>query len=112
MVLSDQEIEQALKDGLIIIDPRPAADFYSPSAVDLCLSNDLLIFKTQEELQSEEPGGVERSIVLDLESLNLREWLLKYAKPAPTERDGSYPFPPQTFLLGMTREFVEIPKAS
>jgi dCTP deaminase len=112
MVLSDREIEEALNKGLIVIDPLPALDFYSASAVDLRLSRDLLIFKTEEELQREEPGGVERSIVLDLESLDLREWLLKYAKAAPLDNNGTYPFPPRTFLLGMTEESVELPKGS
>ena len=112
MILSDGEIEHAIAEGLITIDPVPTKEFYSASAVDLRLGSDLFILKTEAELRDEEPPGVERPIVLDLENLDIREWLRKYARPAITDSDGTYPFPPKLFLLGMTQEQVSLPKAS
>jgi len=112
MILSDGEIERALDSGEISIDPRPPKEFYSTSAVDLCLSSDLLIFKSQEELQVEEPGGVERRVILDLDKLDLQECLRKYAKPVTLGADGSYSFPQKTFLLGMTKEIVKLSRKS
>jgi deoxycytidine triphosphate deaminase len=41
MILSDGEIGQALNERLITIEPRPSAERYKGSAVDLTLGSEL-----------------------------------------------------------------------
>ncbi len=45
MILTDREIRNSLASGLIEIDPAPAPDAYSPTAVDLALDPKIRIFK-------------------------------------------------------------------
>ena len=112
MILSDVEIQKAIYERKIIVEPRPTDEQYTTSALDLYLGAELLEYKTTAELASEEPVGVERSIIIDLTSVKIPDLLRRYAKPLPVESDGSVVLPPQKFILGITRERVELPKES
>ncbi|HWP58828.1 MAG TPA: dCTP deaminase [Candidatus Acidoferrales bacterium] len=112
MILSDREIQQAIRRKAIIIDPVPTEEQYTTSALDLLLGEEILELKTLEELQSKEPAGMERPPVVDLSKVDVRDLLRKYAKPLPKQRDGSFILPPGKFVLGITREYVELPRKS
>lgn len=109
MILSDVEIKQALKQRQIVIDPPPAEEQFTTSAVDLVLGDEIVELLTAQELGAKEPAGVERPVVVDLSKIDIREMLGKYAKPVPLESDGSFVLPPGKFVLGITREYVELP---
>ena len=111
MVLSDGEIQKALREKKIVIDPPPEEEQYTTSAVDL-LGDEILELKTPEELAAEEPPGVERPVVVDLMRVDVKTLLQKYAKPIRREDDGSFILPPNKFVLGITREYIELPRRS
>ena len=112
MILSDGEIKAALLRKDIVIDPSPGEEQYTTSALDLILGAEVLEPKTQSELGTEEPTGVERPLIIDPGNIDVKGFLQKYSKPLPTEPDGSVVIRPGKFVLGITREFVELPRKS
>ncbi len=110
MILSDGEIEEALGNGEIVIDPPPSEDQFTTSAVDLHLGDEILELKTFEQLQSEEPDGVIRPILIDPGEIDIYPYLQKYAKPVPRASDGSFMLPPHKFVLGKTLEKIKLPR--
>lgn len=112
MILSDREIQEALKKKEIVIEPTPSEEQYTTSALDLHLGDEILELKTAAELAAEEPPGVERSLVIDLMRIDIRDMLRKYAKPLPKENDSSFILPPAKFVLGITAESIDLPKKS
>jgi dCTP deaminase len=112
VILSDREIREALRQKKILIDPLPTEEQYTTSALDLILGDEIFELKTARELLQEEPKGVERPIVIDPLQIDLKNFLGRYAKPLPKEPDGSFILHPQKFVLGITREYVELPRRS
>jgi len=112
MILSDGEIKAALKLKQIIIDPLPAETQYTTSAVDLLLGPQLYKLKSLEDIQREEPEGVQLSLVVDPSTVKINDLFQKYAVAMPKEPDGSFILRPNNFVLGTTAEYVELPKKS
>src|SRR5262245_64648961 len=99
MILSEREIQDAIKKKQIIIDPIPQPQQYTTSAVDLCLGDELFELKTIAELQQDEPAGMERDATVNLLTVDVKDLYRKYAKPLPREADGSFKLPPHKFVL-------------
>jgi dCTP deaminase len=112
MVLSDREIVKALEDQLIVIEPKPTAERYNASAVDLTLGAELFRLRDLSELQAEEPGGVEHSIEIDLSTLKIKDFLAKYSRPMPQHQSGYWVLGRHQFALGITHERIELPRKS
>ena len=112
MILSDREIQKAIRQRRIIIDPPPTEEQFTTSALDLLLGEEMHALRTPSELATDEPTGVERPLIIDLTRIDMRMLLAKYATPLPREADGSFILPPQKFVLGITREYVELPRRS
>jgi len=112
MILSDGEIKAALKLKQITIDPLPDETQYTTSAVDLLLGPQLYRLKSLEDIQSEEPQGVQLSFVVDPSTVKIADLFQKYAVAMPKESDGSFILKPNNFVLGTTAEYVELPKKS
>ena len=110
MILSDGEIKYAILNKHIVIDPEPGQSQYTSSALDLSLGDEILELKTVEELQRDEPPGVQRPFVVNLCTVNVPSLLQRYGKPLRREDDGSYILKPRHFVLGMTREYINLPK--
>ncbi|MEX1264045.1 MAG: dCTP deaminase [Actinomycetota bacterium] len=102
MILSDQEIRAAVARGDLILDPLPPLEQFSPSAVDLRLADQILVW--DEELT--EPAGVD--VVLSYDELSIPT-LAKYTKDAQLQVDGSFILRPRQFVLGQTVEKVGFP---
>jgi dCTP deaminase len=115
MVLSDRQIQEALKKKRITIDPVPPADHYNASAVDLRLGRQLFNLRSLDKLQAEAkadaPAGYEPSIEIDLSTLKIVDFLRKYAEEIASYH-GYWVLPPQHFALGITEEWVELPRKS
>ena len=88
MILSDGEIKAALKLKQIIIDPLPAETQYTTSAVDLLLGPQLYKLKSLEDIQSEEPKGVQLSLVVDPSTVKITDLFQKYAVACLKSRTG------------------------
>lgn len=112
MILSDGEIQAAIEAGDIIIDPVPVSEQYTTSALDLLLGEELKRLKTSEELHKGEPKGVHRPLIVNLAEVDLQALVNQYSMSCPRESDGSFILKPGTFVLGVTREFINLPHAS
>ena len=112
MILSDGEIRKAIADGEIVIDPHPTKGQYTTSAVDLFLGEDIFQLKSSDELEAEEPAGAERELIVNPLKVQLPAFLQKYSTPLKREADGSYILPPEKFVLGITKEYVNLTRRS
>lgn len=112
MILSDGEIQEAIHSGEIIIKPTPTEKQFTTSALDLFLGDEIRELKTPEELQKDEPPGVHRPLIVNLAEVNAGALIHKYGKPVRKEEDGSFIFNPGKFVLGITKEWIELPRES
>ena len=112
MILSDGEIKRSIEVGEIIIDPSPTLEQYTSTALDLILGGELKRFKTTEELQSECPQGVEWFLTIKTSEVDIQTLVRQYGVICPTEADGSFLLKPRQFVLGFTREHIELPLTS
>ena len=101
-LLSDQEIKSLLNSGRLIIDPNPGSEAYSPSTVDLTLSNRF------REIKGPESSSLNLSIDLD-SSASAMEALSEISKEVTVEAGESYELKPGRFVLGWTRERIVLP---
>lgn len=112
MILSDGEIQEAIRQRKIIVEPSPMDQQYTTSALDLLLGDEILELQTLEELASKEPPDVQRPMVVDPAQVDINLLLQRYAKPLLRETDGSFVLPPKKFVLGITREYIDLPRRS
>ncbi len=101
MILSDKEILMEIRSGRLRFDPAIEDGQISPSSIDLHLSDQFTIFTRNA------PGV---GIVIDLEKV---EDLEKTLEPFGTKKvlaaGDSLTLNPGDFVLGFTRESVELP---
>lgn len=103
MILSNEGICAALRDGQLVIQPEPQADQYTTSAVDLYLGDR---FREWDPTLFAAPGS---SVRLNLAEQHFRATAGAYLKAARLEKDGSIVLPPRSgLLLGITRERIEL----
>lgn len=100
MILTDREIEIALDEGQITLDPRPGTDAYSSTAVDLTLDPTARRFKDRV---GDEPIIDPRTESFDfLGKIDL-------LTDAVDLRDPDLSLPRNVLLLAWTKEKLEIP---
>ena len=102
MILSNEEIRQALRSGQIAITPEPAADQYTTSAVDLFLGNQ---FRCWDEKLFKAPGA---RIELNLAEQHFSETATAFLVDQKREVDGTVILAPHCFVLAITRERVHL----
>jgi len=106
MILSNDGIKQALKEGEIQIDPPPEEDQYTTSAVDLFVGSD---FRCWDAALLKVKGLRQ---VLNLAEQSFQITASAFLKTLPLENDGTLIFPPYTqesmHMLGITRERVNL----
>lgn len=100
MILTDREIKNSLASGLILIDPRPAADAYSSTTVDLTLDPNLRLFKGTAR-------GLSVAIDPGLPGYKAKELLEDLTAPLVISKDG-WDLASGTLVLGWTRERIEL----
>jgi dCTP deaminase len=105
MILSNIEIQKAMEQGRLVIEPeplprRPEKGEYCPydtHAVDLRL---------YPEITVPQPGPCHYDVT---ERGTLSEVIAKQSQKVTLAEDGPYPLRPQQFILGRTLERVELP---
>lgn len=112
MILCDKEIREAISGGEIVIFPTPELTQYGPSSLDLMLGEEVKQLKTVSELSQQEPRGVQRPVDVDLANVEIRDLVTRYSKDITKREDGSFILEPQKFILGVTRERIELPRES
>jgi dCTP deaminase len=102
VILSNEEIRKALRAGEIVVTPEPADGQYTTSAVDLFLGNE---FRCWEEKLFKAKGA---RIELNLAEQQLSQTAAAYLVDQPREADGTVVLPPESFVLAITREKVQL----
>jgi dCTP deaminase len=106
LILSDDEIRDALTSGDIVVDPNPMADQYTTSAVDLFLGDQF----SRWDYDRLGVKGVQT--VLDLSEQEFARTAKAYLIDCAREPDGSLIVPPEGFVIGITRERVLLRKTA
>lgn len=110
MILSDQGVRQALANRQIQIDPEPADDQYTTSAVDFTLGSDF--YEWDRDKLSVKGVRVELNLAEHEFHSTARAYMVKCA----VENDGSFVLPPYSqdsrLLLATTREKVHLEPGS
>ena len=98
MLLSRDEIRQAVESGHLVIEPF-LADNLQPVSIDLRLYSEILV-------AGREPV---RGMTLDPETLNIEDHLARYTDRVDISGEQTWRFEPGRFVIGQTLEFVEMP---
>jgi dCTP deaminase len=102
MILSDREIEAAIRAGSLKIDPVPPEHLWSSMAVDLTLDRTLVRWKAGDRVVR--PGADGFNVRRMLEDPELAETV-----PIP---EGGFRLEPGRFVLGYTQQAIHLPRAS
>lgn len=100
MILTDREIQIAIRRQAIIINPEPADDLYSSTSVDLTLDPILTIFNEQTE-------GVELIIDPTKKKTDTEKLIKGLTTRIPIPEDG-YVMKPGKLILGYSREYIDL----
>jgi len=103
LILCDHHIVAALEQGRLVIEPRPGAEQFASSAVDLRVGDDFHVWK-----KALAAAGTRHHI--DLDRVNLRD-LDDLMDPLPPTPDGTVVIPPGQLVLVRTLEWVHFPLA-
>jgi dCTP deaminase len=101
-ILGNIAFRAALGDGRLVIEPRPADDAIGTSAIDLTLAGEFQRWR--------EPSvGIEMTIDPSAHGFSFQTIAAAHLEQHPVSEDGSVVLKPRQFLLGRTRERVELP---
>jgi dCTP deaminase len=101
MILSDREIQAAISRGSLTITPPPPAQAYSSTSLDLTLDSQIRLWDTAA-------GGVKMRICPADSAFSFTDVSNRHTKVITMPPDG-YEVAPGSFLLGWTRERIELP---
>jgi deoxycytidine triphosphate deaminase len=104
MIYCDHQIEKAIKDGRLLIDPTPEPSQFDSTSLNLRVGDDFLTWKPALQAQ-----GTSHSI--DLDNIDLAE-IIGLTDPLPANADGIVTIPPRGFVLVRTLEHITLPLKS
>ena len=110
MILSDREIQAAIRDKNILIDPPPDEALFSSTALDLTLDSVLLRWKEP----GNHPSGQPIKLCPSREGFDIRAMMTDphySAKVAIDPKEG-FDLEPLKFVLGYTQEKIYLPNQS
>lgn len=96
LILSDEELYEALSDGNLIIEPPPSHTAIQPSSIDLRLDSELLPQRSKPI-----PG-----IYIDPSEIDVMDHITNYGTKESATEDSPYRFAPNTLVIGKTLETV------
>ena len=102
MILTDREIQLALKKGQITVTPDPDLECFTSTSLDLRLGDRLNIFKKVGEASIE-------TIIDPTKNYNA-ERAIKQLTDEIVIEDSGYVLHPGIFVLGRTKELVSLPE--
>jgi dCTP deaminase len=100
VILTDREIQTAIKKGVIIIDPIPSEDAYSSTSVDLTLDQSLTIFEPPLD-------GIEIIIDPGMKKIGIEQLLERVTRQEQIRQDG-FVLKNGNLILAFTREYVDL----
>lgn len=104
MILSDREIQAAIKRGLFRIDPFPLAKSWSSTAVDLGLDGQIRRWKDPQ-------GGMQQIVCPASSDFNYTKLADGYTEVFDIPTTG-FDLVPRSFVLGWTIEKIQLPHQS
>jgi len=103
MILTDREIQAALDNKQILIEPRPSdITSYSSTSLDLTLSKFLRVWKAITV------PGVDQVVCPATQGYTFNKFVQSYSDPLEMKADG-FILEPSAFVLGWTAETVSLP---
>ena len=109
MILSDREIQKAIKLGRIEIDPAPKSSQYTSSALDLTLSGNFFKWKPESKMQSGPPGLHQTTFIDPSKIKSPAELFHGGLEEIEPDGNGCYLIKPKEFVLSETRERIVLP---
>jgi len=108
MILSDREIQAAIRDKNILIDPPPDEALFSSTALDLTLDVVLLRWK---ELGNH-PSGQPIKLCPSREGFDIRAMMTDphYSAKVAIDPKQGFDLEPHKFVLGYTQEKIYLPE--
>lgn len=106
MILSDVDIETALKEGNLIIEPRPREEQIDSTTVDLRIG---------EPFYRWNPGLVNQRgvrVSVDIDNFDFHALANSYLQEIKKNRSGKYVIEPEVFYLAPTYEKIGLPTRS
>lgn len=106
MILTDREIQIALRTHQLIIEPEPIGVAYSSTSVDLTLDQHIALFDLGK-------AYVKKIIHPTHKDFDAEEALKKITTPNEIDQDEGYELAAGgAFILGWTKEYIKIPVES
>lgn len=101
MILTDREIKNSIAAGLIGVSPRPTADAFSSTALDLTLAPSIRVFKKA-------PAGQE--IIIDplADGYSVMEILRNLTEDKEIDKDTGYVLAGRELILAWTTEKISL----
>ena len=114
MILSDRDIRRRLEEGSLVIDPLDDPELQiQPASVDLRLGEEFLEFKKSNipYINPESPNQVDDYVTQTIveDTHDVEQATLKPTDSPNYYEDGKFILHPGDFVLGTTKERVEIP---
>ena len=100
MILSDNEIEEAIKEGKLKIDPPLQTDRTDPSSIDLHLGNSIVTFP--------EPTRGAFTTIEFLDDIDVERLISELGHTRHLSDDEHLTLVPGDFVLAFTRERIEL----
>ena len=110
MILSDREIQAAIRDKNILIDPPPDEALFSSTALDLTLDGVLLRWKEP----GDHPSGQPIKLCPSREGFDIRAMMTDphYSAKVSIDPKEGFDLEPHKFVLGYTQEKIYLPNQS
>jgi dCTP deaminase len=110
MILSDREMQAALQDGIILIDPRPDESLFTSTALDLTL--DAVLLRWNEP--GNDPSGQPIKLYPNRKGFNIRTMMNdpSYSARVLIDDAEGFELEPFKFVLGYTQQRVYLPHRS
>jgi len=105
VILTDREIQIALRTHQITIDPEPAKVAYSSTSVDLTLDGHIALFDTGKQY-------IRKVIDPTHEAFDVEEALKEIARQFDIDPQNGFDLPAKAFILGWSVEYIKIPAES
>jgi dCTP deaminase len=110
MILSDREIQAAIREKIILIDPVPDEALFSSTALDLTLDKVLLRWKEP----GDHPSGQPIKLCPSRKGFNLRAMMSdpNYSSRVAIDDPDGFDLGPRQFVLGYTQQRIFLPNQS
>src|SRR5277367_6154512 len=102
MVLTDREIQVAMENGQIVVEPFPDQIAYSSTSLDLTFSRFL------REWKAATIKGVEQIVCPATDGYKFSEFSAEFSQNREMTASG-FVLDPRSFVLGWTGENIELP---